>query len=109
MEAFPANFQWMVWRAFFSKFVLKDMSKQFNFIWKNPSDQLMMLCNEPGTIQQGHHELEDMIEDCDMWAYIICTKGKCINCVTYGFPCSNLAAHGFKNKRLDGLWRANFF
>ena len=109
MEAFPENFQSMVWRAFFSKFVLRDMVNQLDFIWENPSDQLLRLCSgDAGTIQQGHHELEEMIEDEHMWAYRICIDEKCGNCATHGFPCTNLAWHGFQNMRLDCLWKPNW-
>ncbi len=109
MEVFPENFQWMVWRAFFSKFVLRELIRQLDFIWENPSDQLLRLCSgDAGAIQQGHHELAEMIEDEHMWMYNLCVGGKCLNCEDYGFPCTNLAWHGFRNMHLDCLWKANW-
>ena len=107
----PHDIQWFIWRKVF-RFVVKELSggpQQGGRIpWQNPSDRLIDLCQDTGTIQQGHHELEDMIEDHNMWAYTLCVHGLCDNCVMYGFPCLNLASYGFNNPSLGGIWKANF-
>jgi len=104
----PDDIQWLIWKIYFSKNVLKELQVEYDFVWRNPSDNLIDLCKDVGCIQQGHHELEEMIEDHNMWAYDHCCEIKCDNCIIYGFPCANLAHYGFENMRLDGLWQPNF-
>ncbi len=87
---------------------MKELISSQKFTWENPSDNLISLCKDVGTIQQGHHDLEDMIEDHNMWCFHECLKSKCPNCVHYGFPCGNLASHGFNNMNISELWKPNF-
>ena len=107
MNVLPNDIQWLIWRSFFSKFVLNKII-EIDCIWRNPSDHLIELCKDNGTIQQSHMEIQDMIEDENMWCWHACIKGKCENCQTYGFPCLNLASYGFRNKKLASLWKSNF-
>ena len=108
MEVFPGDIQWLVWRTFFSRFVVGEIQRTYNFRWKDPSQMLIDLCKDLGTIQQGHHELEDMIRDENMWAWKICSSDRCANCEHFGFPCTNLAHFGFNNEKLECLWQPNF-
>ena len=108
MEVLPDDIQWLVWRTFFTRFVVDEIARTYTFAWKDPSDTLVELCKDPGVIQQGHHELEDMIEDEDMWAWNTCIGDKCKNCVHYGFPCDNLAHFGFRNENIEMIWQPNF-
>ncbi|MDA9847153.1 hypothetical protein N9C10_04415 [Flavobacteriaceae bacterium] len=82
--------------------------KKYNPIWDDPSDRIIELCKDVGTIQQGHHELEELIEDHNMWAWKLCTSIHCLNCKFHKFPCKNLSALGFNNPKLWGLWEPNF-
>jgi len=108
MEVFPADIQWLVWRTFFTKFIVDEIIKTYTCTWKDPSDTLVKLCRDPGVIQQGHHELEDMIEDEDMWVWNSCIDDKCGNCALHGFPCGNLALYGFRNENIEMKWQPNF-
>ena len=87
---------------------MKELILTQKFTWLNPSDNLIDLCKDVGTIQQGYHALEDMIEDHNMWAFKDCCALKCPNCEHYGFPCDNLADHGFNNMNISELWKPNF-
>ena len=108
MNALPFDIQWFIWRKMF-KFVANEIVAMDNLrMWQYPSDRLVDLCRDNGAIQQGHHGLEDMIEDHDMWAYNICIDGHCQNCEYHGFPCLNLAVYGFNNRSIEGIWRPNF-
>jgi hypothetical protein len=109
ITALPEGVQYLVWKSFNSSFVLKELLSTHSFLWEIPSELLINLCNDNGTIQQGHHDLEDMIEDHDMWAFKNCIESKCLNCQMFGFPCGNLAIHGFKNHHISELWNPNFF
>lgn len=109
MEALPNDIQWFIWKTFYTKFVVPKIVCDREFLWENPSDNLMDLCKDKGCIQQGHHELCEMIEDHNLWVYYDCTVNKCANCQAYGFPCDNLALYGFENGRIAGQWHANFF
>lgn len=108
LEPLPDDIQWLIWRTYFSTFVNKDIISSQKFHWSNPSQKLITLCRDEGCIQQGHSELEDMIEDENMWAWQSCTEGICLNCKHEGFPCTNLAWYGFQNDFIEGLWQPNF-
>lgn len=108
MEVFPHDIQWYIWKTYFSKFIVKEIINSFDFVWRNPSDRLVDICKDVGTVQQGHTELEEMIEDHNMEYWHGCVNGHCPNCDDYGFPCTNLAVYGFNNDKLDCLWKANF-
>lgn len=104
----PEDIYIIIYKKLFSQTVLIELIDSYDFIWRNPSNSLIDLCDDIGTIQQGYHELEDMIIDENMWAYKSCIENQCENCSTYGFPCSNLAYYGFNNIKLECLWSANF-
>jgi len=108
MEALPDDIQWFIWRTFYSNFIVPKIIRDNEFIWENPSENLLDMCNDNGCIQQGYHELCEMIEDHNLWVYYDCTVNKCANCQTYGFPCDNLAMYGFENGNLARQWDANF-
>ena len=104
----PEDLLWVIWKTYNSSFVMKELISSQKFLWKNPSARLKALSKDKGCIQQGHSELEDMIEDENMWAWKDCTEGACPNCEHYGFPCSNLVWYGFRNDFVEGLWEPNF-
>ena len=104
----PEDIQWYTWRIFFKHHIVPELYGKYQHIWECPSDRLLDLCRDKGCIQQGSSELEDLIEDENMWAWNICVNGKCENCSHYGFPCHNLAQHGFQIPRLGCQWEANF-
>ena len=63
MEALPHDIQWFIWKTFYTTFVVPKIVCDSELLWENPSDNLMDLCKDKGCIQQGHHELCEMIED----------------------------------------------
>ena len=87
---------------------MKELIDTSDFVWRNPSDDIKELCQDIGCIQQGHHNLEDMIEDHNMWVFKECCESKCPNCEHYGFPCGNLAVHGFQNMDISEIWKPNW-
>ncbi len=107
MVYLPDDIQWYIWKLYYSNNVVKQISEN-KFIWDDPSNDLVNMCKDNGAIQQGHHELHDMIYDENMVYYTHCVNGKCVNCISYGFPCLNLSVYGFENTRLAGLWNPNF-
>lgn len=105
----PEDVQWYIWNIYSKNHVMNELIDKFEFVWHEPSDRLKELVScDRGAIQHGGHELADMIEDEDMWAYNSCVYGRCENCAHYGFPCTNLAFYGFRNPELDCLFYANF-
>lgn len=104
----PEDLQFVINKKYFSSFVVPVIIKKHRFVWEDPSDKIIKLCKDIGTIQQGHHELEEMIEDHNMWAFEVCTSIHCLNCKFHKFPCKNLADLGFENTKLWGLWEPNF-
>jgi len=108
METLPEDIQWYIWRMVYSQTVLVDVITKHKIIWEDPSDRLLSLCKDRGCIEHGHNELSDLIEDENMWCWNNCVNNRCANCAAYGFPCSNLAYHGFNIPKLDCQWEANF-
>jgi len=108
LQNLPNDIQWLIWKVFYSNNVIGELHDRQDFIWRNPSENLKNLCKDKGCIQQRYHELEEMIEDHNMWAWKDCTEDKCLNCKAFGFPCANLAWHGFQNYFIEGLWEPNF-
>ena len=108
MDTLPNDVQWFIWKTYYSKCVLNSICSSVDFVWRNPSDRLIELCKDIGTIQQGYTEIQEMIEDHNMCCWYDCIHSKCQNCEDYGFPCTNLAMLGFNNNRLDCLWKPNF-
>ena len=104
----PEDLQWYIWRKYFQQHVISDFYGKFRHSWQCPSDRLLDLCRDKGCIQQGHSELEDLVEDENMWCWNSCVSGKCENCAHYGFPCHNLAEYGMEIPRLGCHWEANF-
>jgi len=104
----PEDVQWYIWKIYRKNHVMNELINKFKFVWYEPSDRLKELVScDQGAIQHGHHELADMIEDEDMWAYDSCVYGRCENCAHYGFPCTNLAVYAFRNLKLDCLFHVN--
>jgi hypothetical protein len=109
IRVLPDDMQWLIYKTYWSTHVMRDLVATHEFRWYMPSDRLIELCTvDPGTIQQGHSELEDMIEDHNMWAWNFCVGGHCGNCAHHGFPCTNLATYGFNNIAICELWQPNF-
>ena len=105
----PEDVQWYIWNIYGKNHVMTELINKFEFVWHEPSDRLKELVScDQGAIQHGHHELADMIEDENMWAYNVCVYGRCENCAHYGFPYTNLAVYGFQNTKLNCLFQANF-
>ena len=103
------DIQWLIWKAYNSTFVMKELISSQKFLWEHPSPRLIQLCTrDKGCIQHGHHELEDMMDDENRQYLSICVDTKCDNCQVHGFPCANLAWYGFRNDFLEGLWDPNF-
>jgi len=101
MQDLPEGCQYLIWKSYNSRYVLDELVSNADFVWRNPSLRLVTLCkNDKGVIQLGHSELEDMIDDDRMWAWHACTNSSCSNCKFYGFPCLNLAHHGFRNPNI---------
>jgi len=109
MSSLPEDVQWYIWRIYVREHLTRDLINSYEFIWNEPSDRLKsLISSDKGAIQHGAHELADMIDDQDMWAYHTCVRGKCENCTQYGFPCMNLANYGFRNDKLTAVFQANF-
>jgi len=109
MLELPEDVQWYIWRIYVKEHLARDLINSYEFIWHEPSDRLKtLMASDKGALQHGSHELSDMIDDENMWAYHTCVREKCENCTHYGFPCMNLAHYGFQNEKLAGMFQANF-
>ena len=91
---------------YMNRFVFKELTENHYSIWEYPSDTLLDICKDVGCIQQGHHELSDLVEDHNKWMWDDCINEKCLNCETHGFPCENLAYYCLHIPRLSGQWKA---
>lgn len=80
-------------------------------VWYSPSDKLLGLCRDIGTIQFGHTDLEKLIsnenKELERIVYEACFKNRCGNCVNRGFPCTNACIHGNFNEKLIEFWSIN--
>jgi hypothetical protein len=108
LTSLPEDLQWVIWQKYFREHTLSELIRSYRHTWESPSDSLLDICSDVGCIQHGHSELEDLIEDENMWAWKGCIESKCQNCVHWGFPCLNLAEYGFQIPELGGQWTANF-
>jgi len=90
--------------------VLKEIN-QIKSVWCSPSDKLLDLCKDAGTIQFGHTDLEKLIsndnKEFERIVYETCFKNRCGNCVGLGFPCLNACIYGNFNKKLMQFWSIN--
>jgi hypothetical protein len=100
----------MIWRSFWSRFVLKEI-QSCKPIWINPSSDLIYNSSGIGALQYGFSDLERTLfyNDCiyphlreDV--YEKCFLKVCSNCVVNGFPCQDAIACGGMNNKLQGLW-----
>ena len=110
--------------------IIKDITNIYGMesIWWNPSNNLLNLCRDEGTIQIKNYDKwalfphyilykefangrydeyddEDMVEEGteEMWKMTTCGVSQtCRNCVAYDFPCINLARE--TNDKLLGKW-----
>ena len=108
ISSLPEDIQWLIWKTYNSTFVMKELISSQKFLWERPSHRLISLCKDKGCIQQGHHELADMMDDENKYLLDHCLEIKCDNCKHFGFPCSNLAWYGFQNDFISELWEPNF-
>ena len=87
--------------------VLEEIN-QIKSVWCSPSDKLLDLCRDIGTIQIGHSDLEKLISNDDKELEIIvyktCFNRQCGNCLYHGFPCDNACNHGGFNHKLLRFW-----
>lgn len=98
------------WNFYFKDNVVEEI-KSIKSVWCDPSDKLIELCRDVGTIQLHHTDLEKLISNDDentkTIVYEACFKNNCGNCSVWGFPCSNAGFHGNLNKKLWHLWTIN--
>jgi hypothetical protein len=102
------DLQWYTWKLYLSNVVLDELVTSHTSVWSEPSRYLKSICEDVGCIQQGHHELTDLIEDHNMIYYNGCVEGHCENCRYFGFPCANLAVHGFGTLSFVCQWDPQF-
>ena len=89
--------------------VLDELMSRTGFTWYKPSQRLMSLVScDLGALQHNHTDLDQMIEDHNMWVYHECVQLRCMDCAEYGFPCHYLAERGFEKPHLAHTWQANF-
>lgn len=55
-------------------------------MWMDPSQRLIDLCQDVGTVQCGHTDFHQFIQDHNLAAY---KNFFCENCKVYKFPCLN--------------------
>ena len=106
----PQESERLVWNFYFKNNVVEEI-KSIKSVWCDPSDKLIDLCRDIGTIQMQHTDLEKLIsndnENTKTIVYEACFKRNCGNCIAWGFPCDNACFYGNLNKKLSRLWTIN--
>jgi hypothetical protein len=108
----PEEIEHIIWKFYFTNNVVKKIN-QLKSVWTSPSDHLLTLCNEIGTIQHKYTDLERIIfanknENTDM-VNDFCFKELCMNCLYHKFPCMNAWYYGGFNAKLCGVWSMDFY
>ena len=79
-----------IYSMYFGVHVLDQLVAEFPNIWYKPSQRLRdLMSKDTGAFQLGATDLEDYIEDHDMFDYIHIHHEGCLNCQEYCFPCDN--------------------
>ena len=95
------------WNFYYTNNVVEEIN-HIKSVWCSPSDKLLSLCKDTGTIQFGHTDLEKLIsndnKELERIVYEACFNRQCGNCVNFGFPCTNASIHGNFNKKLMQFW-----
>lgn len=108
----PEELERIIWKFYFTNNVVKRVN-QLKSIWTRPSDHLITLCNEIGTIQHKYTDLEKIIfaNNNQLLDLVIdgCFKELCSNCVYHGFPCMNAWFYGGFNDKLCSAWSMDFY
>jgi hypothetical protein len=106
----PQESERLVCNFYFKNNVVEEI-KSIKSVWCDPSDKLIDLCRDIGTIQMQHTDLEKLIsndnENTKTIVYEACFKTNCGNCIAWGFPCDNACFYGNINKKLSRLWTIN--
>ena len=109
MNNLPEDILWYIWKIYNTHNVLDELMSRTGFTWYKPSRRLMSLVScDLGALQHNHTDLDQMIEDHNMWVYHECVQSRCMDCAEYGFPCHYLAERGFEKPHLAHMWQANF-
>ena len=113
----PLDIRGFIWKKYFSSYVLKEIHKQES-IWhplKEQSQTLIDLCvSDKGSLQFGHFCFDELLEkhkdtDTEMWMYLECLDGTCLNCIHNGFPCLNMTHYGLHSEKCkySQAWKSN--
>ena len=109
MNNLPEDILWYIWKIYNTNNVLDELMSRTGFVWYKPSRRLMSLVScDLGALQHNYTDLDQMIEDHNMWVYHECVQLRCMDCAEYGFPCHYLAERGFEKPHLAHTWQANF-
>ena len=103
----PEQIERHIWKFYYTNSVVKSI-KDTESVWESPSDELLDLCRESGTIQHKHTDLERILfkknKPYKDIVFEACFKKICGNCSYHGFPCTNACFHGGFNEKILKFW-----
>ena len=111
-QILPEIVEQHIWRCYYSFNVCQEVKNTAHSrIWDNPSDQLLANCQDVGSYQhthsdlekyvccnEEHQHLEDAVHECF-------TTSDCGNCAVSGLPCLNAQIFGNLSPKIQGFWR----
>ena len=104
----PEEIERYIWKIYYSTYICQEVnSVAHTKIWDNPSDTLIANCEDQGSYQHTHSDLEKYLccDDDIHEAVLSCFSDKCENCIGLGFPCLNAQIHGNLSPKIRGIWR----
>ena len=108
----PEEIERIIWKFYFTRNIVVNI-KKVKSVWCRPSDELVSKCQEIGTIQHGHADLERVIQSTKSEYFDVlhttCLDNLCLNCVHHGFPCLNAWYHGGFDTKLCSVWTMDFY
>ena len=91
----PTELERFIWEIYYSENVLEELVRSYNFIWENPSKELIIKTEDTGCFQNKHSELEYMLEDHKFIKF----KGPCGFCKNEKhWPCNICNNYFFEGK-----------
>ena len=81
--------------------------KNTEFIWKNPSENLLNKTNDIGCYQHKYSDMEKYMyfNKVVKEAMLNCLYKNCGNCKNYNFPCCNLVCFSNLSSKIKNKWK----
>ena len=108
----PEEIERIIWKFYFTQNTVEEI-KKINSVWCKPSDKLVSICQEIGSIQHKYTDFERVVNlsksDYVGEIHRSCLNNLCLNCLYQGFPCMNAWYYGGFDAKLCNVWTMDFY